>query len=192
MRRLAMVALAMVWLASPARSDTGLVMKDGSVVKCEGYELKGNVYILKSKDGKKVSLKADKVDPVATAEFAKKAEAMAAAQAALEASGGTSAATPADGSAPKGEGVKTLTDADLQKYKGQSSSMGDQSSVSAETPDMPSRDDYEKLEKGSAPPPDKGAAPKEDGASKDEAPKETPPASKETPPAESGDSGSGA
>lgn len=169
--RLAMVVLAVACLGVPARAETGLVMKDGSVVKCEGYELKGNVYILKSKDGKKVSLKADKVDPVATSEFAKKAEAMAAAQAALDSSAPAPAAAPSATPAakPSGEGVTTLTDADLKKYKGQPSSMGDQSTVSAETPEMPSRDDYEKLAAS------RSDAPKE--APKDEAPKQDEPKS---------------
>ena len=42
--------------------------------------------------------------------------------------------------------VTTLTDQDLEKYKGVPSSMGDQTTVTAETPDMPERDDYEALD----------------------------------------------
>lgn len=128
-----------------AIAETGVVMKDGSVVKCEKYEQKGNIYVLTMANGKLVSMRADKVDLEATAGYDEKMKAQAEAAAQMKATPVT-ADKPATAAAPKEQAV-ALTNEDLKKYEGQPSSMGDQSTVTAEAGEMPDRSDYEKLEK---------------------------------------------
>lgn len=150
-------------VVAPAHAEQALVMKDGSVLKCAKYQQKGNVYVVTTAAGKLVSIRTDKVDPEATAAYAIKLEALAEAEesraaAVSDGHGEPSVITDGAASTP----AVALTNDDLTKYKGVS--LGDESSVTADRPDMPDRKDYESLDGGAPPEESPSTAPSDGGA----------------------------
>lgn len=146
-------ALLVFVLGGNAIAQQAVVMKDSTVVKCQKYEIKGNIYVLTMPDGKLQSLRADKVDADATAGYAAKMKQQAEAEALMKQQ--VAPATPATGG-------PSLTNDDLKKYQG--IPMGDQSTVTAEQGKMPDRKDYEATGKKEETPPAPTPAPEKKGS----------------------------